>query len=105
MFRARLFTGMVHRWSMLLAGWGSALAVWAGVAMDSDPLIRLLAVVLPACVVVLVLLALVVVLPGRRYTPPSSRAADVIEALLILSVLPLILAIIGVYGRVRGLVG
>jgi hypothetical protein len=48
---------------------------------------------------------LVVVLPGRRYAPPSSRAADIVESLVVLSVLPLILGIMGVYERIRELAG
>jgi hypothetical protein len=52
----------------------------------------------------LLLSGLAVSLPGRRFAPPISRAADVIEALLVLSVIPLALAVMGVYGAIRGAV-
>ena len=51
----------------------------------------------------LVLLALAVMLPGRRYAPPWSRAADILETLLVLSVIPLALGVMGVYGALRNL--
>jgi type VII secretion integral membrane protein EccD len=105
LLRARLFTGRAQRAAMLLASALAASAVLASLAADGDELLRLLAVALPVAVVGLAMLGLVVVLPGRRYAPPSGRAADVIETLLVLSVLPLILGVIGVYGEIRDLVG
>ena len=47
--------------------------------------------------------ALAVLLPGRRYSPPVGRAADVLEALLVLSVIPLALGVMGLYGTLRNL--
>ncbi len=44
-------------------------------------------------------------LPGRRYAPPWSRTADILETLLVLSVIPLALAVMGVYGEIRLAVG
>lgn len=103
--RARLFTGRAQRLSMLVAGAAATFAVLGGIATSLDSWSGRLALVLVVAVLALVMFWLVVVLPGRRYTPPSSRAADVVEALLVLSVLPLILGIMGVYSRVRELVG
>jgi hypothetical protein len=54
-------------------------------------------------VVAAVLFAGAVTLPGRRYAPPVSRAADLLESALVLSVIPLALAVMGVYGAARGL--
>lgn len=105
LLRARLFTGRSQRLVLLLAAAVAGLAVLVGLAANADPTARLLAVVLPVGALALTLLALVVVLPGRRYKPPSSRAADILEALLVLSVLPLIVGIMGVYGTIREMVG
>ncbi|WP_281178259.1 type VII secretion integral membrane protein EccD [Nocardioides jensenii] len=105
LLRARLFTGRSQRMAMLLASAAAGVAVLAGMALSAEPLLRLLAVALPVAAVGLGLLALVVVLPGRRYAPPSGRAADIFESLLVLSVLPLILGTIGVYGQIREMVG
>ncbi|WP_170219418.1 type VII secretion integral membrane protein EccD [Nocardioides litoris] len=103
LLRARLFTGRSQRTSLLLAGAVAAVAVLADLALHTDGTMRLLAVVLPAGLLALGMLALGIVLPGRRYNPPSGRAADVVEAILVLSVLPLILGVIGVYDWIRGL--
>ena len=104
LLRARLFTGRAQRLAMLVAGAAALLAVLIGTAIRLDPAMRMLALLLPAVGLTLVLIALVVVLPGRRYAPPSGRAADLVESLLVLSVLPLILGIIGVYAKVREMV-
>lgn len=103
--RARLFTGRSQRLSMLVAAAVATLAVLGGVATSLDSWSTLVALIIGVAALGLAMFWLVVVLPGRRYAPPTSRAADIIEALLVLSVLPLILGIMGVYGRVRELVG
>lgn len=103
--RARLFTGRAQRLAMLVAAAVATIAVLTGIATSVESTTTRLALLLGVAALALAMFWLVVVLPGRRYAPPSSRAADVVEALLVLSVLPLILGIIGVYERVRELVG
>ncbi|MBD3915527.1 type VII secretion integral membrane protein EccD [Nocardioides hwasunensis] len=103
--RARLFTGRAQRLSLLLAGAVAGFAVLRAMATSFDTWSAQLALVLGVAILALAMFWLVVVLPGRRYAPPSSRAADIVEALLVLSVLPLILGIMGVYSRIRELVG
>jgi hypothetical protein len=66
-----------------------------------DPNARILAISGPAVILAIILFAMAVVLPGHRYAPPWSRTADIIESLLVLSVIPLALAVMGVYGAVR----
>ena len=105
LLRARLFTGRSQRLAMLVAAAIAALAVLTGVATEVDAWMRLLLVVVPMALVALLMLALVLALPGRRYAPPSGRAADILESLLVLSVLPLILGVVGVYANIRDMVG
>lgn len=102
LLRARLFTGRGQRAWLLAAGCAAALAVVVNALVDLDARTRLVAVSVPAGVAALVLLGLAGVLPGRRHAPPVGRAADVVEALLVLSVVPLALAVMGVYGALRG---
>jgi len=105
LLRARLFTGRGQRAWLLSCG-GVALAVVViARAADLAPTTRLLAIAVPVAVLAIILFALAVVLPGRRYTPPWSRAADVLESVLVLSVIPLALAVMGVYGTIRHNVG
>lgn len=103
LLRARLFTGRGQRIPLLIGGGvsGVALLVERAVAAHDDAT-RILALALPTAVLALVLLALTTVVPGRRWSPPMGRSADVLESMLVLSVLPLILGVAGIYGRVRG---
>jgi len=103
LLRARLFHGRAQRLLLLVAGGVGGLGVLAAGALDTHGAARVLTFAVPAVVVALILFGLAVVLPERRYTPPLSRAADVIESLMVLSVIPLALAVMGVYGQIRSL--
>jgi multisubunit Na+/H+ antiporter MnhB subunit len=57
---------------------------------------------------VIAIAAVLVALAGARYaqrspSPYLGRAADVLDALCVVSVLPIACAVLGLYGRVRGL--
>jgi type VII secretion integral membrane protein EccD len=101
LLRARLFTGRGQRVLLLTASATALLAVLVAVTVDTHGVTRVLILVTPAIVLAVVLFALGVVLPARRYAPPWSRAADILESLLVLSVIPLALAVVGVYGGIR----
>ncbi len=104
LLRARLFTGRGQRGLLLTAGGIATAAVVVARASAMQHTQLALAVSVPALAVAVVLFALAVVLPGRRYAPPWSRAADIVESLLVLSVIPLALAVMGVYGALRSAV-
>ncbi len=101
LLRARLFTGAAQRVLLLASGSIALLAVLVSATYDAEGLHRILAFVVPSMVLALILLGLAVTLPGRRYSPPLSRAADILEGLLVLSVIPLALGVMGVYGAIR----
>lgn len=101
LLRARLFTGRAQRGLLLIAGSIALLAVLVAASVDVSGIGRVLVFAIPAIVVAVILFALAVVLPDRRYAPPWSRAADIVESLLVLSVVPLALAVMGVYGAIR----
>jgi len=103
LLRARLFTGRGQRTAMLIAGGIAGLALLVSRSAESHELTRLLAFVVPAVVLAAVLLVFAVALPDRRLAPTWARFADIIESMLILSVIPLALGVIGVYGAVRNL--
>lgn len=101
LLRARLFSGRGQR-TLLAVSAGIALAaVLVSGVLDAHGEARILAYAAPAVVAALVLLGLAVTLPDRRYSPPWSRGADLLESLLVLSVIPLALAVMGVYGAIR----
>jgi type VII secretion integral membrane protein EccD len=103
LLRARLFTGRGQRSAMLIGGGVAGLALLVTRAAAAHGLTRVLAFVVPAVVVAVVFLVLSVALPERRLAPTWARFADIVESLLILSVIPLALGVIGVYGAVRNL--
>lgn len=101
LLRARLFTGRAQRALLLTGGAMALLAAAISWTLALDPATRILGAAVPLIVLAVALVAGAVVLPGRRYTPPWSRTADVLESLLVLSVIPLALAVMGVYGAIR----
>jgi type VII secretion integral membrane protein EccD len=101
LLRGRLFAGRAQRVWLLAAGAVALASVLVFRAAALDPNARILAISGPAVILAIILFAMAVVLPGHRYAPPWSRTADIIESLLVLSVIPLALAVMGVYGAVR----
>ena len=101
--RARLFTGRGQRSAMLISGGVAGLALLVTRSAATHELVRVLVFLVPAAVLAAVFLVLAVALPDRRLAPTWARFADVIESMLILSVIPLALGVIGVYGAVRNL--
>jgi type VII secretion integral membrane protein EccD len=103
--RARLFYGRVQRlWLLWSAVLGAALLALTQ-AFQHGQSVRLLAVVVPLLVLAGVVIAVSLSLPGKRLSPFWGRTSDILEALLVVSVVPLALAVLGVYGYVRGLSG
>ena len=101
LLRSRLFSGRGQRVMLLIAGGASLVAVLVAGVVNAHGDVRLIAFVIPAVAAAIVLFALGVALPARRYAPPWSRTADIVESLLVLSVIPLALAVMGVYGAIR----
>lgn len=101
LLRARLFTGSTQRALLLIAGGVAVAATIIAGALDGHGNTRILAFAVPAVVVAVILFAIAVSLPDRRFAPPWSRAADIFESMFVLSVIPLALAVMGVYGSIR----
>ncbi len=101
LLRARLFTGRGQRFLLLGAGAAAVAAAVVARAAEVSATARIVGIVAPAALAAVALLALAVLLPGRRYAPPWSRAGDVMETMLVLSVIPLALGVMGVYGAIR----
>ncbi|MEP7020114.1 MAG: type VII secretion integral membrane protein EccD [Pseudonocardiales bacterium] len=101
LLRVRLFTGRGQRVLLLTASAAALMSILISGTLDAHGTARVVVFLVPAIVAAMVLFALGVVLPARRYAPPWSRAADILESLLVLSVIPLALAVMGVYGGIR----
>lgn len=105
LLRSRLLAGAWQRWALLAAaGWGIVLMVLR--AVDAwGPTIRLVALPAVAFAACVGLLAAVRLPDTRRPRPYWGRAAELIETTLAVALVPVLLAILGVYGFVRGLGG
>ena len=103
--RARDFGGRLQRSFLLAAaavgGGAAALSLATG---QSGPQ-RLLVLVAPLGVASLLLVAAAVRLPGRTRSPVGKRATDLLDGFAVLSLIPVTLDVLGVYGYVRGLNG
>ena len=104
LLRSRLFVTIRQRVPLVVAGVVSAVVL--GIALllrlDETGLLLLAAGGLVA--------ALVVVAAGATYSkrepgPYLGRAADILDTLMVVAVVPVACAVLGLYGRARGLVG
>jgi hypothetical protein len=98
LLRARLFVAVRQRLPLLIAGAAGAAAL----------LVRLPPGL--AGTAVLAVLALLIIAAGTRYQqrapgPYLGRAADVLDALCVVSAIPAACAVLGLYARIRGLAG
>ena len=104
LLRARLFTGRAQRALLLVSGTAAAVAVLVRVAGEVHGPVRIGVIAGPTLLVAILMFFLAVTLPGRRYAPTMARMADILESLLVLSVIPLALGVMGVYGAIRRVV-
>jgi ESX secretion system protein EccD len=108
LLRARVFRGRAQRLWLMIPGYGTL--IWLAVTLAGA---SSLGVGRPAAAPVLLALvtaaALVagtgVWLPGHRPSPFWSRAADVADTMLIISLVPLALGVAGVFSVLHGLGG
>jgi type VII secretion integral membrane protein EccD len=101
LLRSRLFVTRRHRVPVLAAGLAGGAALGVDLLTGAGD-------ALPAVIAGAVLVALVTVVAGARYAdrPPSpylGRAADIVDALIVISVIPVACAVTGLYGAVSGL--
>lgn len=103
--RARAFLGRLQRTFLLLAaGLGGGLLALS-LASGQSGTSALLTLVAPVVGVAGVLVAAALRLPGHQVSPVWRRAADLLDGLVVLSLIPVALNVLGVYGAVRGLAG
>ncbi|WP_020674003.1 type VII secretion integral membrane protein EccD [Amycolatopsis nigrescens] len=102
--RARLYPALRHRAPLLLTGVSSAGALVAGPVMAGTG--GLLAVTAPVLIAVGGLAVLAGVGYSKRLPSPFlGRYAELLEVVLVLACVPVLCAVLGLYGLVRGLGG
>jgi type VII secretion integral membrane protein EccD len=103
LLRARVFPALRHRLPLLLSGVAAGALLLSAVPLTGR-------VAGPALLAGLVLAALALAFVSAAYQrrepgPYLGRAADILDALCVLSVLPAACAVLGLYGRMRGIAG
>ncbi len=105
LLRARFYVDRTQRVVLLGTGLLSGVAVVAATAADAGGAAGLSgalgALVVGGGAAIVVALAL----PGRPPSPYAARALDIVEILLLVSVIPVAMAVLGAYAYVRGLSG
>ncbi len=105
LLRARVFRGRAQRLWLMVPGFGGLvlLALVASVHVNQPLMLAIALAPLVAGAGIVVGVGLW--LPGHQPSPFWGRAADIVDMLLIVSLIPLALAVAGVFGAVRGLAG
>jgi type VII secretion integral membrane protein EccD len=105
LLRARVFHGRSQRLWMLLSGLAGLAILALHQAATASPAVTLLTVVIPAVLAVVVMTAMALRLPARKPSPFWGRAGDIVDIMLIISLLPLALGLLNLYSWLRGLAG
>lgn len=101
LLRGRTYANGAQAVALLLTGMLAAGGLLVGWTVEATPTNRLLLVFGSLVVLGAAVLVIGVVFPDQRFSPVLRRSVDVLEALLIVSVLPLALAVLDLYSQVR----
>ena len=103
LLRSRVFRGRAQRLWLLIPGYGGL--IWLAVAVAGSSLRAAAPVLLALLVAAAIGVGAALERPGHRPSPFWSRAADIADTVLIISLVPLALAVAGVFGVLHGLGG
>jgi type VII secretion integral membrane protein EccD len=103
LLRSRVFRGRAQRLWLLIPGYGGL--IWLAVAVGGSSLRAAAPVLLALVVAAAIGVGAALQRPGHRPSPFWSRAADIADTVLIISLFPLALAVAGVFGVLHGLGG
>ncbi|NUP46712.1 MAG: hypothetical protein HOW97_05280 [Catenulispora sp.] len=108
--RARLFRERAQVLAVALSGLTGLVVAFGAMAANADPAVRALWLAPLLVVIALLALGLASIRPRRGTTEPIlpprwSRTIDLIDGAVFLAVLPVLMAVLGVYGQVRNLKG
>ena len=105
LLRSRIVRGRAQRLWLQVPGYG-VLALLAAAAALTVPQAKIVAVVLPPLLVaVAILVGVGHTLPRHRPSPFWGRAAEVVDIMAVVSLVPLALGVAGLYSYIRGLSG
>lgn len=105
LLRARVHWDRTQRQLLLGAGLIGGLAILISVNDAAGSSVRFLAVLMLLVLAGAVSIAVALLVPGRPISPYGARIVDIIEVLLLVSIIPVALGVVGMYGRLRGWAG
>jgi type VII secretion integral membrane protein EccD len=105
LLRARVFRGRGQRLWLMVPGFGGLILLALVASVHVNQLLMLAIALVPLVAGAGIVMGVGLWLPGHRPSPFWGRAADIIDMVLIVSLVPLALAVAGVFGFVRGLAG
>lgn len=105
LLRARVFRGVSQRAWMLVVGLFGLVLTVIGIAVHGSQVVALAAALVPLLLLVGVVVGVTMWLPTHKPTPFWGRWGDILDVLVMISLIPLALAVLDVYSRVRGLAG
>ncbi|MCO5968791.1 type VII secretion integral membrane protein EccD [Actinoallomurus soli] len=105
LLRARIFRGRSQRGWMLIAGLAGFGVLGVSLSLRGNSTGALLLLLLAALVIAAISLTMGMWLPGHRPTPFWGRAGDIVDAIAVVALIPLALAVLHVYSKIRGLGG
>jgi type VII secretion integral membrane protein EccD len=105
LLRARLFVSVRQRMPLLLAGVAGLLILGVGGLATLSPDVRLAVGTTAAVVGSVAVLATAIGYSRRTPSPYLGRAAEIIDIVLLLGVVPVACAVMGLFGWIRGLGG
>lgn len=104
LLRARIFRGKAQKlWLMIPGVWGLGL-LGISVAHSAGQVYAIATVLLPALVMAGIVIGVGTWIPDNRVSPFWARAGDVVDMLLVVSLIPLALGVTGLYEYIRSLV-
>lgn len=108
--RARLFRERVQVLAVAVSGLAGLVIAFSAMAANAEPDLRAAWLAPLLVVIALLALGLASIRPRRGTSEPVmpprwARAVDAVEGVLFLAVLPVLMAVLGVYGEVRNLKG
>lgn len=104
LLRSRLFVTIRQRVPMVLAGVVSAVVLGVALLLRADET-ELLLLTAGGLILGLVTVAAGATYSKREPGPYLGRTADIVDTLMVVAVVPVACAVLGLYGRARGLVG
>ena len=105
LLRARVHSDRTQRQLLIAAGLAGGLAVLLSVHVATGQSTRLLATLALLILSGAVSITVALLVPDRAVSPYGARVVDIVEVLLLVSVIPVALAVVGLYGYLRGLGG